>query len=251
MSREFNNGVTTDLMTFPIPASIPVMNDALVLFAYIRVMQTSDNTWLSVMELERSGGGTPAAYLGFAATGGSTREMRYINTNGSAAGGGLAVTDADNWCKIAVIRTSAAGTTYYKRPAGGSTSTAAGGALADGLAWNSGGVMKVGGDDDPAFIRVACVAYLNNANVTTGDIDAWDSTQDVIDAGFTAVYDDSDSFASDLVGSADRTAINGTTDNADDPAGWTYFGGGGEVWPPVDTPAAPPLRVARSSLRLA
>lgn len=233
MSRLFDG--VDDVMTFGQPSGPPAMNDALTLVAVVRIMTTSDNAWQSIMEFERADT-TPCCYLGRGAAGAGTGELRFINTNGIGFIV-LPITDADGWMVIADIRSAAAGTTGYKRPIGSASTVVAGGALADGLAWNAGGVLKVGGDDDFANIRLAAFGYVNGTALTQGQLDAIDSTQDLIDLGFTAVYDDSDAFATDLVGSADRTAIVGTVDDADDPAGWTYFGGGGTSATVTSVPA--------------
>jgi hypothetical protein len=92
-------------------------------------------------------------------------------------------------------------------------------------------------------MRLAAVALWNSV-LTQGQIEGIASaktTQSILDLSPLWCVDDgptSNAFALDLVGNVDRTAINGTSDNADDPAGWVYLGegGGGPVLTAADNP---------------
>lgn len=54
-----------------------------------------------------------------------------------------------------------------------------------------------------------------------------------------------------MTGSADETNdISSFVVTANDPPGWTFGYTAGATWPPADNPAAPPLRLSRSNLRI-
>jgi hypothetical protein len=226
MSRLFDG--VDDQMVFAQPAGPPAMNDAFTLVIVVRIMTASDNTWLSLLEFQRADNNPCCTLLRTPAA--SPGELWWGNTNGGSIGSTADVTisDADSWMLLAASRTTGAATTLYKRIlSSGTKIVQTGTALADGLAWNTGGTFRIGGNSDFANIRVAAAGYISGTALSEGQLDGLDSTQDLIDLAFTAVYDDSDAFATDLAGSADRSSVTGTTDDADDPANWTYFGGGG------------------------
>lgn len=231
MSRLFDG--SDDVMTFPSPASAPAMNDALSLLMVVRIMTASDNTWLSMFEFNRGdpvSGGNACAF-GRKPTGGSIGEMYFANTAGNVGGTtAINISDADGWMVLACTRSAAAATTFYKIPIGGSTTTFAGGALADGLTWQSTPTLTFGGPEDFSNIRVAALAYWNGTVLSQANVESVataKTTQSILDLSPLACYDDSDAFATDLAGSADRTSVVGTADDADDPSGWVYFGVGG------------------------
>jgi hypothetical protein len=227
VSRLFDG--VDDLMSFPVAAG-SAMNDALSIVFVLRILDTGDTDWLSFCEMEVGGN----VRCGFGRN--NSSNLYYVNSAGTSSA--VNVTDADDWMIVAVTRSTAAATTLHKLPIGGSRTSTAGGALADGLTAAS-ATMKVGGDDDWCNMRLAAVAYWNGVTLTTGELDGILSaltTQSIIDLSPTACYDDSDAFATDLIGSQDRSAIVGTADDADDPAGWVYFGGG--------APAAAPKRLS-------
>jgi hypothetical protein len=216
-----------DVMTFPLSGA---MNDALTILIVCRIMTASDNTWLSLVEFERSGGGNiEGAALG-RRPGGSIGEIYFTNTTGIVSAG--AIQDADGWEIIAVTRSAAAAGNVHRLPIGGSRTTTALGALADGLTC-AGGLMRIGGDDDFANIRVAAVAYWDGTELTTGQLDgilSAKTTASINALSPSALYDDSDSFATDLTaGTQDRTSVVGTATDADNPSGWVYGVGGATV----------------------
>lgn len=221
MSREFNNGVTTDLMTYAsnMPAGLGAGAGSVMVVG--RIMATNDAIWVSFVESDSSGGTNPGPSLGRHSNG----QIYFGMTTISKAVGW---TDSDNWCVICATR--AAGTTtpnFYKVPIGGSTTTAAGDASSGNL--NNADRIRLGGPSDPAHIRIAAVAWwssaLSQANIES--VATAKTTQSILDLSPAWCVDDSDGLATDLVGTADRTAISGTSDNADDPSGWVYFGAAG------------------------
>src|SRR5687768_10377351 len=127
MSRLFDG--VDDLMSYPIAAG-SAMNDALSVLFVLRILDTGDTDWLSFAEMEV--GGNVRCGLGRNNSG----NVYYVNSAGTSSAVGI--TDADNWMIVAVTRSTAAATTLHKLPIGGSRTSTAGGALADGLTSASG-----------------------------------------------------------------------------------------------------------------
>lgn len=218
MSRLFDG--VDDLMTYPVAAG-SAMNDAFSLVMVCRILTTSDTAWLSFMEFEV--GGAIRCGLGRNNSG----LLYFPNSVGTS--NGVTSNDSDNWAVYSVTRSTAAATNFRKFPIGGSATGAAGGALADGSTAASGN-MLIGGNDDFCNFRVAAFAYWNGVTLSTAQLDGiatTKTTQAILDLSPTACYDDSDAFATDLTaGTQDRSALVGTADDADDPVGWVYLGGG-------------------------
>ena len=219
MSREFDG--VNDLMTY----SVTTPATALTMLMVLKILNATDSAWLSFMEFETAPGTNRAAmgrensaighlYL-------SSSSLQYHNASAGE------VSDADGWMIVAV--TKAAGTVtprMHKMVVGGSAfHNDAGGTLQDPTAGNQ---LKLGGDSDFANMRAAVAAFwtseLSDANLNT--IHSALTTQSILDLSPAWCVDDGngDGLATDLVGSADRTALEGTTDSADDPPGWVYFG---------------------------
>lgn len=216
MSRLFDG--VDDVMNYTLTAGT-ALNDALSMLIVCKIVVTDDTTWLSLLEGERSTGAIGAA-LGRRSTG------NIYFANSSALIDAVAISDADGWMIVAVTRSAAEATNFHKIPIGGSRTTTAGGALADGLTL-SGGTMRIGGNDDFANIKVAAAAFWDGTELTTTQLDGIASaktTQSIDDLNPTWLVDDSDAFATNLTnpGVMDRASIVGTTDDADDPAGWVY-----------------------------
>ncbi len=224
MSRLFDG--VDDQMAYPIPAGV-ALNDALSLLIVCKIQVVSDTTWLSLLEGENSSAAVACALGRHASAGG----IYFANTFSSINAGTIA--DSDGWMIVAVTRTAAAATDFHKLPIGGSRTTTAGGALADG-ATAAGGTMRIGGNDDFANILVAAAAYWNGTTLTTGQLDgilSAKTTQSILDLSPTWCVDDSDSFANDLIGTAHRNSLVGTTSDADNPSGWVYYGAGAIPYP--------------------
>lgn len=228
MSRLFNG--TTGLMTYG-PAGTPAMNDALSLVMVVKIAAgEGDNTWMSFMEFNR-GDATNACGL-LRKPDGATGELAFLNATGTSDGT-VALDDSDGWMLIAATRSTAAATTLYKIPIGGSTTTSAGGALADSVTWQQGSpTLTIGGPEDAANMYWAAGAYWDGVTLTQGQIEgiATAKTTASINALTpTWLADDSDAFATNLTnpGVGDRTASVGTADDADDPSGWVYGLSGG------------------------
>jgi len=229
MSREFNNGVTTDLMTYALSAGVGpenfVYGTQLVL---VRIMAAND-TWVSMIE-----GNQPTTGEYFAI--GRRLNNGLYTSNGatvqdsseSGSGTPFTITSADNWSLY--VQTKASGTvspTYHKYPVGGSrTTNQITATFADSVP--NAVSITLGGPEDPAHIRFAVAAVLHGIVLTAGQIDAIMAaltTQSILDLcdSNSWVVDDSDGFANNLANNhSHRSAINGTTDNGDDPAGWVY-----------------------------
>lgn len=200
-------------------------NDALTMLALVKITETDDTTWESIVEIEA--GGATRFSMGRRSNG----TLYYGNNVGIDSAGTL--NDSLGWVWVAVTRTAAAATSYHIMPVGGSRTTSAGGALADGASC-SGGTMTIGGPSDPFTGKMACYAYwpsdIGTANLDT--ILAGNSTATVTGLTPHAAYDASDGFVADLMVGFNRTADVGTTeDTGDNPAGYTYAGAG----PPAAT----------------
>lgn len=210
-----------DLMSYPVGAGTP-MNDALSMLAVLRIVTTTDNSWQSFMEIQVS-----ASVRCAMGRQNSNPGLLYFSNAAGISTSTVDVTDADNWMIVCTTRSTAAATTMHKIPIGGSRSTATGGALADNLTAASGTLM-IGGNSDYANIRVAALAYWNAVELTTGQLDGIataKTTQSILDLSPTWAADKGDSFATDITaGTLDRSAIVGTADDADGPAGWVYAG---------------------------
>lgn len=220
MSRLFNG--TSNFMTFT-----PTDWAFGTLLVVARIMTTNDVAWQSFIEGEAPGG------LRYA-FGRSNSGNLYL-ANGITTASAVAAQDADGWAIYAVTKaTGTVAPTMHRIPIGGTRTSTAPGTTLTNSTTIAGGSTKVGGDDDFANIRLAAVAIFNGTVLTTTQLDGINTaktTQSIADLSPTALYDDSDAFATDLIGSADRTAISGTTDDADDPSGWVYgLGGGGTTF---------------------
>jgi hypothetical protein len=227
MSRLFDG--VDDLMTYGSLTSTPT--GALTLLILLKVAVAADNTWLSFIEIQQNATGRVAIGRENSATGHiyiSGSSVQYYN----AADG--AITDADGWTIVAV--TKAAGTAtprIHKMVIGGSAfHNNAGGTINNPA---SGNQLFLGGNDDFANIYVGAAAYWNS-ELTDGQLNGIHSaktTQSILDLTPIWCVDDGngDGLATDRAGTKNRTALTGTTDSADDPSGWVYFGEGGAAAP--------------------
>lgn len=222
MSRLFNG--TSDQMMYTVDAGT-AMNDALTMLVVCRIL-AADNVWMSLLEGQNSADSEVRAALGRSSSGNNIYFGNHIALIQAGS-----VTAADNWQIIAVTRSAAAASSAHKLPIGGSRTTTALGALADGNTLAS-GHLRLGGIADFANYRLAAAAIWNGVELTNGQLDGILSAKTTasIDAlNPTWLVDDSDAFATNLTnpGVMDRTSISGTTDDADDPAGWVYGLSGG------------------------
>lgn len=221
MSRLFDG--VDDLMTYSHTGS-PNLTGALTMLVVAKL--ANNDGWMSWIECETSGGGLGCA-LGRNPNTGNDIYMSNQSANVHA----IAATDVTNWAVWAVTKTS--GTTtprMHKVIVGGAaTHTDANSTLANPSSQANGNI-RIGGNDDFANFRLAAAALWEGTALSDGNIETIASTattQGILDLSPTWCVDDSDAFATDLVGSIDRTSITGTADDADDPSGWVYFGGGG------------------------
>jgi hypothetical protein len=107
-----------------------------------------------------------------------------------------------------------------------------------------------GGDDANMTVYLQAIVGSDLSRAQIDAVFAALSTSNLLSThspGFCV--DASDSLTNDLSGnSRNRIATTGTTTTTPPVGMWTFAGG--STWPPGDTPPAPPLRVARSALRL-
>lgn len=205
-----------DLMTYSAPVTPYTFGTLLIV---CKIVNTNDSAWLSFIEGEPSGGGTPNYALGRRNTG----NIYYVTPVTVIDGG--AVQDADGWQIIATTKaTGSSAVSTHKMPIGGARTTTTLAAAANAGS-STNGSIKIGGDDDFANILVAAVAIFEGTALTTGQLDAIlaaKTTASIISAGATWCVDAADGLINDLVGSVDRTAVVGTASSADNPSGWTY-----------------------------
>jgi hypothetical protein len=211
-------------MTYPISASGGADFGFGTLLVVARIMTTTDAAWLSFMEAENA---SNIARYSFGRR--STGAMYYANdsTLDSAA---LNIEDGDGWAVYAVTKATGSATpSYHKIPIGGSRTTTTSAASLANSSTSAGGELRIGGPSDFAHMRLAVASVFPGVVLTTGQLEGiatTKTTQSIADLLPLWLVDDSDGFATDLIGTADRTAIVGTVDDADDPAGWVYGLGG-------------------------
>ena len=225
MSRLFASSGTNE-MIYSLDTSPTA---AFTMLIVVKIATTTDTTWQSLLEFHTAPtthmlamGRNDSGHI-YVATGST---QYYNNANGQ-------IRDEDGWAIVAA--TKIAGTNIpriHKMVVGGSAfHNDAGGTIGD-----PGGPdqVRIGGNDDWADIYVAAAAFWNSA-LTDGNLDSIHSaltTQSILDLSPAWCVDDAggDGLATDLVGTNDRDTLVGTTDSADDPPGWVYFGeGGGDV----------------------
>jgi hypothetical protein len=229
VSRLFDG--VDDQMVFDVPASSSGQGVNLrwgTLLIVVKIAQSS-GSWMSFLEKEHNNG---TSHGGFGRHSNNSPYMAYASSL-AENGAGLDITSADGWMVVAVTKATGTATpNLIKAPIGGSVSSNAAGSTIGDLSDSSNGRVRIGGNDDWANMYVAAVAAFHGVVLTTTDVqgiaDAA-TTQSIADLNPTWLIDDSDAFATDLMGSGhDRTSITGTTDSADDPSGWVYgLGGGG------------------------
>ena len=218
MSREFDG--VDDLMTYS--GSVPNLSGALTILIVVKILVAADNTWLSFIEHENSGSAKPSL--------GRTNGGVIYMSNSAANQTAISITDSDGWMIVACTKATGSATPRMHKCiiGGANTHTDAGGTLGNDGTMNT---IRIGGNDDFANIRVAAAATWAGTALTDANINGINSaatTQSILDLSPSWCVDDSDAFATDLTaGTIDRTALVGTTDSADDPTGWVYFGGGG------------------------
>lgn len=234
MSRLFDG--VDDVMTYPISASGGADWRFGTLLIVCRILNTGDTAWLSFLEAE-SAGNAQRYSMGRRNDG----RLYLVDSDTGSLQSAVTIEDADNWAIYAVTKaTGSVAATMHKIPlaTGTRTSTAAGSAQADGKD-ASGGELRLGGPSDFANIRVAAAAVFPGVVLTTTQLDGIASaktTASIAALSPTWLVDDSDGLATDLIGTADRTAIVGTADDADDPAGWVYgLGGSTDATVDLDT----------------
>lgn len=222
MSRLFDG--VDDQMVYPIPASGGTNFTFGTILIVAKIVNTTDTAWLSFIE-----GQTGAGVVHWGMGRRSTGNIYYANQ--ATLNDAVAVQDADGWCVIAITKTT--GTTapvHYKIVVGGATTTATNSMTFANSTSTASGNLRIGGNSDFANIKVAAAAVWVGTVLTQAQLQGIASaatTQSIADLSPTWLVDDSDAFATDLIGTQDRGTLVGTTDDADDPAGWTYFGGGG------------------------
>jgi hypothetical protein len=242
MSRLFDG--TDDQMEYAVSGlNVTAAHSTLMV---IRIMRTADVDWETWMEF-RTSGNVPSTILEREA---SVAGSVCWSNNSVISNTNVPATDSDGWMVIgsSVAAGTATGTVHRCIFGGANTHTAWGASLAKGASV-TGGKLYLGGLSDFANFRLAAAAYWDGIVLADADynaVKAAATTQSIADLSPTWLVDDSDAFATDLIGAMDRTAIVGTADDADDPSGWVYGIGGAPI-----TDAPETLRLSRSNLRLA
>jgi hypothetical protein len=213
VSRLFDG--VDDIMNYPgVPFTFGTM------LAVIKIATATDGSWQSFIE----GISGPNSYAF-----GRKNDGNIFWANGITNLSSVGIQDGDGWAIVAMTKaTGTASPTMHKIPIGGSrTSTTLGGTLANST-MTTGGTTSIGGPSDFANMYVAAAAIWNGTVLTTTDLDGIHTaktTASILALSPTWCVDDSDAFATDLTaGTADRSSITGTADDADDPAGWVYAG---------------------------
>jgi len=247
MSRLFDG--VDDVYIYAVPASGtgPVnltFGTSLIVCRYVTAP-----SWASMIEIY-DGSNNPAFATGRHSGGGmyftDNATLRHSQEAGTTQ---FTIVTGDNWCVYAV--TKATGTqpaVMHKVPlATGTRTTYTPTTNSTNCASIASGTIKIAGDDDWGNIRVAAAAVMPGVVLTTTQIDAIvtaKTTQSIIDvAGADGwVVDDSDGLTNNLVASnTNRSSIGGApADDADDPAGWTYFGAGAAAASPIRRRRRPP-----------
>lgn len=199
--------------------------------AVIRIL-AADGAWLSIVETEQPAGTVKPS-------------MGRRNTNGIyyADGAGLddagSITSADNWMVVGCSRPAGAAQTVrvHKCVIGGAN-THTNVAATHGNDITDATIMRFGGNDDFANIRLAAVAVgpVNWSDADFEGVKTAASTASMISLSTVAhVYDSKNGqLGTDLVDSCNATSRTGTTQSTDGPAGWTYFGAAAATsFPPI------------------
>ena len=215
MSRLWG-GTVADLMTYA-----PIQWAFGTILIVAKIVTTNDAAWQSFIEAEPTGV-TPVRY----ALGRSSAGNLYLS-NDVTSDQAVSATDADGWALFSVTKATGSAAPQFRKNIIGGAPTGGTGGVALGNSPANTVRIYLGGNDDPANIKVAAAAIFNGTVLTTGQLDGIASaatTQSIADLSPTWLIDDSDAFATNLVnpGTGDRTAIAGTADDADDPAGWVY-----------------------------
>jgi hypothetical protein len=190
------------------------------------------SSWQVYMAGHRSGG-QGENYIG-----------RYLDNRLTAgnfnytAASDFTIPGSDGWEVLVIRRSSATGNvTFSKKPIGSGSWThfTSTGGSNSGADLGAGGRIRIGnweGSDDFNG-KLAVAAIWDGVALSDTDVETLDNgaTQDWYDRSPDFLIDDSDGFATNLMTETARTSISGTTDDADDPSGWVYFGEGGATAP--------------------
>jgi len=202
------------------------LTTALTILIVVKVINTTDNAWLSFVESETSGA---AARPSIGRNNSTPGRVYYANGAVLSETASVTITDAENWCVVAV--TKAAGTVaprMHRCQIGGSNQHADGTVNAGDVGAYATGKFLVAGDDDPANIRVAAWAVWDGTALTDGQIEGIASaktTDSILALTPTACFDAENSLMlNDLVQNMDGTLVGTITESSDGPTGWLYFG---------------------------
>ena len=219
MSRLFDG--VDDSMVYNQGSVDPIdFSGGFTILMVVKIATAVDNSWQAFIENK-----SVSAVVRVSLLRRGTGNLAYVD--GAGIDDVIPISDGDGWMIIATTKTSGSSIpTNHKAPIGGSrTSTAlpegartAIGSMADG------NTIIGGSTSDWANMYLALAAQFERVLSTTelDGILAAKTTESVIALGPHWCVDDSNGFASDLVGNIDRTTLVGTTDDADDPSGWVY-----------------------------
>lgn len=249
-----------DYIDFPVTSSLDIVGSSTLVVAF---KATTDSVWRGICTWQTSAD-TYTYSLGM--TPSNTVQLATKNTGGTtgAQASTTTVVAADGWVLLVVSHTAGtSGNVSIFKPGSGWTHTGTTiGVPQPTTAGVGTGKIRVGRyentDDLPG--RIAAIGVWGTTELTNGaggqieDLDngtlaSWTAL------GVTEVWEfDQAAWGTQVIGEkavASSTAINGDgTIVADDPPStiYTFFGDG--PWPPLDNPAAPSLRLARSNLRI-
>jgi len=193
----------------------------------VQRMLAANGSWQSLIETQAVGpNGRPS--LGRRNTG---NELYYSDSTGLNVAATITILSSQNWSILALARPAGAAQTvrahYFQVGGGAATHENVGGTWSNEAAYTTGKAI-IAGDDDPANIRVAAWALWKGTAISDGTFDTICSalsTQSLIDAGASAVFDAENTLMKDdLVGSMDGALVGAITESSDGPTGWTYFG---------------------------
>lgn len=215
-----------DQIAFTVPASGINVNGAHTLLIVVRIIQTSDLTWLSFIETETSAAAAGAAMGRSALAGG------VYWSQGATLGEANTITDSDGWMICAASKASGSSIPRLHRSiiGGANTHTDWTGALAAAASIAS-GTIRIGGNDDFANIRVAAAAIFDKVltDAEINGINTAKTTKSIYDLTPVWLVDDNDAFVADYMGHSGNGTKTGTASDADNPSGWVYGVGGATV----------------------
>lgn len=207
------------------------VNGALTFLVVVKFVSAS--SWCALIECEtNNSGGYKCGITRNSGTG-----LRFADETSFSDAGSIAA--SDGW--IIAATTKATGTAtpdHHKLVIGGSRTTSTGSASVGSGNNTTVEHVKLGGDDDRQQIYFGAAAIFSKVLTTTelDGINTAKTSQSIFDLGPIWFADDGNSFATEIVSGRSLT-LTGTTDDADDPSGWVYYGAAAATKAPIWNPA--------------